>query len=74
MQVRIGGKLMKTILATTMATGIGTAAAGAAEPPASTGRKPDADVIFADDFESWVAEGTRPHVFKYIQYTPREGS
>ncbi len=31
-----------------------------AEPPASTGPKADANVIFADDFESWEAEGTRP--------------
>lgn len=60
MQVRIGGKWMKTILATTMATGLGPTAAGAAEPPASAGRKADVEVIFADDFESWQAQATRP--------------
>ena len=74
MLARTGTSLMGAILGTAIATGIATAATGPAEAPASNVRKTDAEIIFADDFESWEAQGTRPHVFKYIQYTPRKGS
>ncbi len=60
MPARMRIELTKMILAAGMVAGMGSAVAGAAEPPASTGPKADANVIFADDFESWEAEGTRP--------------
>jgi len=59
MLARIGTSLIRAILGTIIVTGIVTAA-GAAEPPASNGRKADTEVIFADDFESWQAQGARP--------------
>jgi hypothetical protein len=60
MLARNGTSLTGTILGTAIATGIATAATDPAEPPASNARKTDAEIVFADDFESWEAEGTRP--------------
>lgn len=60
MVARIGSGLKTVILAMVIGGAMGPTVAGAAGLPAPTGLKADAGVIFADDFESWEAEGSRP--------------